>query len=170
MTSAVDFQNSPSEDPHQARYRIGALVWATALLIVSLQPIRPGSIDFGMVHRLAHFLCFGALAFLATRGFGAPDRISLLPASESFIFGFAIEFLQHCLNRMSIEWYDVRDDAVGILAFTALFYATHRGRIGTRKKEVSDGGIVSAHTPAGTGGARANNPCESVSTNCAQLP
>jgi hypothetical protein len=136
MTSAVDFQNPPLGDPYRARYRTGALIWATALLILSLQPMRPGNIHFGLLHRLAHFLCFGALAFLGTRGFLRPGRISLWPASECFIFGLAIEFLQHCQNRMSIEWNDVRDDALGILAFTVLFYATHRSHAGTRKKEV----------------------------------
>jgi hypothetical protein len=106
--------------PRRSTYRIATLSWAGALLFGSLQPIRPGNIHFGLLHHIAHFLGFGMLAFLAVVGFGNPGWTVLRPAAGAFLFGFAIEFLQHWQNRMPVEWYDVRDDAVGILVFTAL--------------------------------------------------
>jgi hypothetical protein len=120
MRSTVDFwRNSISGRSQRPLYRTAALIWATALLIGSLQPRRPANFHFSVAHHVAHFLGFGALAFLATVGFGNPIRNSLWPAAASFLFGFVIEFLQHVQNRMPIEWYDVLDDAVGALAFAA---------------------------------------------------
>jgi hypothetical protein len=101
-------------------YRKVTLLWAATLLIVSLQPMRPANFHFSRAHHVAHFLAFGALAFLATVGFSDARRIALWPATASFLFGFAIEFLQHLHNRKPVEWYDVRDNAIGILALTAL--------------------------------------------------
>jgi hypothetical protein len=110
----------------RAAYRTAALVWAAVLLIASLQPKRPPNFHFSVAHHVVHFLCFGALAFLATVGFGNLGRTSPLPAAATFLFGFTIEFLQHLQNRQSIEWYDVLDDAVGILAFAAFCYVESR--------------------------------------------
>ena len=72
-----------------------------------------------MAHHIAHFLGFGSLAFLATLGFGTPGRNSLTPAAAVFLFGLAIEFLQHWQNQMPVEWPDVGDNAIGIGVFTA---------------------------------------------------
>jgi hypothetical protein len=104
----------------RSTYRKVTLLWAAALLIASLQPMRPAHFHFSAAHHVAHFLAFGALALLATVGFSDARRIALWPATASFLFGFAIEFLQHLQNRNPVEWHDVRDDAIGILAFAAL--------------------------------------------------
>jgi len=114
------------ETPRRTGYRAVAIAWGIALLIGSLQPIRPLGIHFGFVHHTAHLLCFGALAFFAAAGFGNPGRISLWPATGSFTLCFAIEFLQHLENHMPIEWHDLGDDAIGILAFSLLFWAVDR--------------------------------------------
>ena len=122
MTYALKFTGQRRRNfvsAYLTRYRCRniAIIWAFALLITSLQPKRPPHFHFSLAHQVAHFLGFGSLAFLATVGFGNPVRTSLWPAVACFLFGFAIELSQHLQNRKPIEWYDVRDDAVGILAF-----------------------------------------------------
>jgi hypothetical protein len=79
-----------------------------------------------VAHQIAHFLGFGALAFLATLGFRRSGRNSLEPAAASFLFGLVIEFLQHWQNQMPVEWPDVRDNAVGIGVFTAFCLVCQR--------------------------------------------
>lgn len=113
-------------------YRAATLIWATVLLILSLQPSRPGNIHLGVAHRIAHFLGFGALALMATLGFGRPGRNSLQPAAACFLFGLAIEFLQHWQNQMPVEWPDVRDNAVGIGVFTA-FCLVYQRKVAQKK-------------------------------------
>jgi hypothetical protein len=132
MISTSDSQkNSFSEHTRRGRFRKAALIWAAALLIGSLQPSRPASIHFGLAHHIVHLLAFGVLAFLATAGFGNPGRFSLSPAAASLLLGFAIEFIQHWQNRAPIEWHDVRDDAIGILAFTSFCHLVYRRRVDT---------------------------------------
>jgi hypothetical protein len=127
MISTADFQRgSIFGHSRRATYRIATLIWAAALLIASLQPRRPPHFHFSLAHHIAHFLGFGALAFLATVGFGKPTRISLWPAAAAFLFGFAIEFLQHLENRGPIEWHDVRDNAIGIVVLTLLSHMVYR--------------------------------------------
>jgi hypothetical protein len=101
-------------------YRTAMFIWASVLLMASLQPKRPPHFHFSIAHRVAHFLGFGSLAFLARMGFADPGRTLFLPAAMSFVFGFAIELVQHWQNTMPIEWWDVRDDAIGILGAAIL--------------------------------------------------
>ena len=127
MISPVDVQKgSIFEDSWRSRYRTAALIWAAALLIGSLQSKRPAHIHFGTPHHIIHFLGFGALAFLATAGFGNPIRPALWPPAASLCLGFAIELLQHWQNGFPIEWYDVRDDGIGIFVFTVLCHTVSR--------------------------------------------
>jgi hypothetical protein len=131
-----DERNPYRGGPSRAKYRTAALIWAAILLIGSLQPERPGHIHFGIPHHIIHLVGFGALAFLATGGFGRPGRTSLFPAAASFLFGLGIELLQHLQNRAPMEWNDVRDDAVGILAFTLTFHLLYRHRDPTLRSEL----------------------------------
>jgi hypothetical protein len=109
-------------------YRRAALLWGAALLIGSLQPIRPAHIHFGFAHHLLHFIGFGILAFLAAAGFGNPVRFSWRPAAASFLFGLAIELLQHWQYSIPMEWRDVRDNAIGILTFVAIYQRLGQAR------------------------------------------
>ncbi len=130
--------------PPRRTYRRAVLLWAAALLIGSLQPIRPVHIHFGLVHHLVHFLGFGVLAFLATAGFGNPFRFSWWPAAASFLFGLTIEILQHWQYRIPLEWRDVRDNAIGIVTFAAIYHILCWRRRGT---------AGNATVPAGTAAA-----------------
>src|SRR5579863_3949415 len=112
-------------DPsRRVKYRFATLVWATALLIASLQPKRPANFHFSVAHHIAHFLSFGALAFVATVGFGNFGNASLWSALGCCVFGFTIECLQHLQFGMPVEWHDVRDDAIGIIAFVIICHVT----------------------------------------------
>jgi hypothetical protein len=123
MTSAIGFQEAAVlGQAKKSAYRTATFCWGAALLIGSLQPGRPGNIHFGILHLVAHLLSFGVLGFLATSAFAPTDQISWTPAACVFLFGFAIEFFQHWHNAMSIEWPDVADDGIGILASVALFH------------------------------------------------
>jgi hypothetical protein len=126
MTSPIVFPGPLFRMTRVALYRTAAIVWGMALLVGSLQPHRPGHMHAGVVHHIVHVSCFGALAVLVALGFSNPRRPARWPASVAFLFGFGIEFLQHWKNRMPIEWYDVRDDAAGILVFSALLYIACR--------------------------------------------
>jgi hypothetical protein len=105
--------------------------------------MRPGNFHFSPLHPIAHFLGFGALALLATVGFGSPGRFSYWPAIATVLLGFSIEFLQHAQSRMPIEWNDVRDDAAGILVFTALCYTRIGELLGRPGPSSKDGDLVS---------------------------
>lgn len=107
--------------PKRARYRTAALIWSLALLIGSLQPSRPAHIHFGTIHHMAHILGFGLLAVLLAAASSNRDRVSYWPPAAVFVFGLTIELLQHWLYRIPLEWCDVRDDAIGIVAFTVLY-------------------------------------------------
>ncbi len=102
-------------------FRIAAFIWATALFIGSLQPNRPAHIHYGPIHHTAHVLGFGILTFLLAAGYGNRHRVTFGSAAAVFAFGFTIELLQHWLYRMPIEWRDVRDDGIGVVAVVALY-------------------------------------------------
>ena len=114
-------------------YRCAAILWATALLIGSLQPNRPAHIHFGVAHQALHWLGFGLLAYLATAGFGKLGRTWLGPAAAAFLLGFTIELLQHRQYRIPIEWCDVRDDAIGILVVAAICRIVYGWRLRTKE-------------------------------------
>jgi hypothetical protein len=110
----------------RSTYRTAALIWAATLLIASLQPARPANFHGTTAHHSLHFLGFGVLAFLVTVGFGGPWRDLPWPAVASFLYGLAIEFVQHWKNRMPVEWNDVRDDAVGVFVFVAVCHMVYK--------------------------------------------
>jgi hypothetical protein len=111
---------------HHVSYRLAAVAWAVILLVISLQPARPGNIHSGPAHHIAHFFGFGALALLSAMGLGFSDRNSVYAGLASFSWGMMIEYLQHAHNQVPIEWYDVRDNSLGIIAFMILWHSLYR--------------------------------------------
>ncbi len=122
MVSAFGFEEAAGLGAKRLAYRTATFCWGAALLIGSLQPGRPGNIHFGVRHHVAHLLSFGLLGLLAILGFASYSRTSLTPPAFGFLFGFAIEFFQHWHNAMPIEWLDVADDGIAILASLVLFH------------------------------------------------
>jgi VanZ family protein len=84
------------------------------LTIGSLQPERPTH-EHNALHRLFHFACFGILATLS-RLVLKNQRSLLFIILACVILGVGLEFGQHLIYRIGIEWDDVRDDAIGAVA------------------------------------------------------
>ena len=126
VAGILGFFNVTQESSKRSIYRTAALLWAAALFIGSLQPYRPAHIHRGAIHHLLHVFAFGILTFLLIAAHNKLDRISLWPAAAVFLFGFTIELLQHWSYRNPLEWNDVRDDAIGICAVTALYLILQR--------------------------------------------
>ncbi len=90
-----------------------AAIWVLVLLAISLQPARPAPVH--NLHREFHLLAFGITALLIRR---KPWQSVLL----TIALGVIIEFLQHLIYHLPLEWWDIRDDAIGaIFAITLLW-------------------------------------------------
>jgi hypothetical protein len=97
-------------------------LFLTAVLIVgSLQPARPAFVH--AVHRGIHWLGFGGSALLLYCLSRTP-RQEILGAFATVLLGLSLEFLQHRIGHNSMEWRDVADDALAVLAFFALYRLT----------------------------------------------
>ena len=98
-----------------------AQAWILLLIVASLQPARPGPV-VGL-HREVHWLAFAGAAFLLFHV--SRNRIQeVCSALGLFALGLSLEFLQHVIYRGHMEWWDVRDDSLAILAALALYWLT----------------------------------------------
>lgn len=97
------------------------IVLVAFLIVGSLQPARPAFVH--LAHREIHWLGFGGSALLLFCLSRTPRR-EILGASATVLLGLSLEFLQHLIGRNPIEWRDVSDDALAILAFLALYRLT----------------------------------------------
>ena len=105
----------------RAVFRILAQVWLTLLIVGSLQPARPGLVTG--VHREIHWLGFGGAALLLFCLSRTRSR-EILAASATLLLGLSLEFLQHLIGRNPIEWRDVSDDGLAILAIFVVYRLT----------------------------------------------
>ncbi len=130
-----------------------AAVWIAALIAGSLLPVgaknalgttsRRPAISLGRFgeplskrlseHRLVHFAAFGVTAFLlVTASRTTTQRMAAVAVTIGL--GYAVEFLEHLVYRVDFEIWDVRDDALAVIAgyFAAraisgiLLYSAHR--------------------------------------------
>ena len=112
-----------------------ARVWISAVIVGSLLP---GSAKIGLHasedrramhthartavairHRLVHLFAFGS-SFLVLSALATRKREQLEAAAEILAIGCIVELTQYFVysHRLVFEWWDVRDDAIGIaLAF-----------------------------------------------------
>jgi hypothetical protein len=101
--------------------RIVTIAWLTFLIAGSLQPARPSVVK--SVHREIHWLGFAMpaiLQFIISR----TRREEALRGFAIFSVGVALEILQHLMYGIRMEWVDVRDDGIAILAGFALYHLT----------------------------------------------
>jgi hypothetical protein len=68
-----------------------------------------------MFHRELHWVAFGGAALLLF-GLSRSRRHAIWSAIAICALGFSLEFLQHQMYRNPIEWWDVRDDFLAVLA------------------------------------------------------
>ena len=92
-------------------------MWLLLLIAGSLQPARPEPLV--AIHRGIHFLAFaaGALLLLLSRNYRQEIRVVI----AVFLVGLSLEYLPHLIYHKTMEWYDVRNDALGVLAALAAY-------------------------------------------------
>jgi len=116
-----------------------ARVWISAVIVGSLMPgsakvMLRGSeskhihsrSSTGLRHRLLHFVAFGS-SFLVLSLLATGKREELKAAGEVMAIGCIVELAQYFIYapRHFFEWWDVRDDAIGIaVAFLLLQIAS----------------------------------------------
>jgi hypothetical protein len=98
-----------------------AKVWIAVLIVGSLQPARPLIVKG--VHSELHWVAFGGAAFLLYC-LAETRRQEILRAFSMFFLGLTLEVTQYLMNQYQMEWHDVRDDGLAILAAFALYRLT----------------------------------------------
>jgi len=101
--------------------RIVAWVWISLLVVGSLQPARPGVVKG--LHREIHWVAFAGAAVLLF-ALSKTRLREMLGAGAIFLLGVSLEVLQHLIYRNALEWRDVVDDGLAILAAFALYRLT----------------------------------------------
>jgi hypothetical protein len=105
----------------RAVVRAAAWVWIALLVAGSLQPGRPGAIKG--LHREIHWVAFtgaGLLVFALSK----TRRREIMGAWTILLLGVSLEVAQHLIYRNHLEWRDIADDAVAILAAFVLYRLT----------------------------------------------
>lgn len=108
--------DSPAAVP-RTLLRIVVTVWITLLIAGSLQPARPGIVTGH--HRLLHWVAFAGATLLLI-SLSETRRQEILRAFTVFFMGVSLEVLQHLMYRNPLEWRDIADDSVAVLAAFAL--------------------------------------------------
>ena len=93
-------------------------IWILLAIVGFLQPARPGPL-VGL-HREIHWLVFAGAAFLLLL-LSRTRRQELCSVTVTFFLGLSLEYLQHLVYHHTMEWLDVRDDALAILVTLALY-------------------------------------------------
>jgi hypothetical protein len=124
----------------QARWFVR--LWVAAVIVGSLMP-GPGKEKFGLTarkiahaqrhipsrHRLVHMFAFGSSWFLVSL-LARNSREALEGVGEIMAVGFLVELAQDVLysHGRVFEWWDIRDDAIGIAVAFVLVLLASRGR------------------------------------------
>jgi hypothetical protein len=93
-----------------------ASIWIICLIAISLQPYRPlgNGQSPSADHRIGHWIAFAATGLLLFAL--SQDRKKEWKAAFSVLcLAIGIETAQYVLYRGAFEWWDVRDDAIGLL-------------------------------------------------------
>jgi VanZ family protein len=95
-----------------------ASVWVICLIVASLQPVRPPNIKEGSnfyKHQVLHVVMFGATALLFL-ALGRKRGDDWKAAAAVVCLAAAIELAQLLIYRMPFgyEWWDVREDTIGV--------------------------------------------------------
>jgi hypothetical protein len=99
-------------------FRCLTLAWILLVIVGSLQPARPAAVV--IMHRGIHYVAFAGTSLLLLL-LARNRRQEILAVVATCFLGFSLEFMQHFVYHNVMEWRDVRDDAVAILAAYALY-------------------------------------------------
>ena len=98
--------------------------WFLILIVGSIQPARPGPMVAKIgFHRGVHWLAFAGAALLLL-ALARNRRQEIRSAIAVFLLGLSLEYLQHVIYGNAMEWWDVRDDTLAILAAFVLYQLT----------------------------------------------
>lgn len=110
------------------RLRLIAAFWILTLTAVSLQPYRPHGESQSAAHPIIHIAMFGIAALLLLAP--AESRKGQWMAAFGVVaLALFIETAQHLMYKNVLEWWDVRDDIIGLLIAVALNRWTRIGRL-----------------------------------------
>jgi len=98
--------------------RIVAWVWIALLTAGSLQPARPGVVK--VLHREIHWVAFAGAALLLF-ALSKTRLREILGGCAILLLGVSLEVAQHLIYRGRLEWLDIGDDGVAILAALVLY-------------------------------------------------
>jgi hypothetical protein len=129
----MDDRESLAKVPSQGTRRVARQIlpyWIVGIIVLSFLPGRDkrwlGTDPFILhhpvtwQHRSGHFFAFGTMAVLLLLGTTSPSAKTVAAASATFL-GITIETGQYVLGLSPLlEWWDIRDDVVGILFGIAL--------------------------------------------------
>jgi hypothetical protein len=93
---------------------------APLVAIGSFQAVMPGPVV--VMHRAIHWLAFGGAAFLQLL-LSRNRRQEMCSVIATCLLGLSLEYLQHLIYHIPMEWYDVRaeNDALAALVALALY-------------------------------------------------
>ena len=92
--------------------------WLLYMIVGSLQPARPALV--ASLHPEIHMLAFAGAAFLLLY-LSRNRRQEIRNVLATCLLGLSLEYLQHLVYRNPMEWRDVRDDTLAVLAAFALY-------------------------------------------------
>jgi hypothetical protein len=99
------------------------LAWILLVVVGSLKTARLHAVvgpSYVGVHREIHWLAFGGTAFLLLL-LCRNRRQEIRSVIATCLLGLSLEYSQHLIYHIAIEWRDVRDDAYAILVAFALY-------------------------------------------------
>ena len=98
-------------------YAFRIVLFLAVVVIFTLTLMKPSNLPEISIHdKLAHFLAFFVLAFLADFAFH-PARVRTVKTLLLLSFGGVIELTQHFTSWRSAEWLDLIADLSGILCY-----------------------------------------------------
>lgn len=115
------------------RYNLVTILWALFLLLITLTPgnAMPTTGNFNVPHsdKVVHFVGFGILAFLMSRGFKKQyskiwlrNHYILCSLVLAISFGIIIEIFQLYIPDRSFDLFDIVANTTGVLAGLGTLY------------------------------------------------
>ena len=105
---------------HPRIIRLVTVAWLLLMILGSLQPARPPLLGYSSFHLGIHWVAFAGAAFLLL--LMCSDRVQeVLGVSALCLLGISLEYFQHLIYHIPIEWRDVRNDWLAIFVAFALY-------------------------------------------------
>lgn len=100
-----------------------AILWIACLIFVTVYRFAPQTPHGSIAHRSEHVVAFGILGLMLLP-LARSNALKWWIALAMLVFAGALELGQHKIFGQTFEWWDVRDDGIGILAALLLLRLT----------------------------------------------